>query len=153
MTTSGSAAHKEGLEMYENLKKEMNRAGITESDVALVANTTEEDVHKWLEGNNQPSIEQAVAIAHSLLPGYKLEYLFSQDDHGHRSADTNKSVDDSLLKLADTAAKLHTVANALDAAMEHLSGSAGEAVVGSMLIIEEAAKDVFEAQDAIGMAI
>lgn len=60
-----------------NLKAEMARYGIGQSDVQLVLGCSEKTIRNKLSGETQFSFPEARMIRDALFPGLKLEYLFA----------------------------------------------------------------------------
>ena len=65
--------------MYGNLKAEMARCEISQSDIAKAINTTEKTVKNKLTGVTEFSFFETLKIRDSFFPAWDLEKLFSDE--------------------------------------------------------------------------
>lgn len=71
-------AQKGAVAMYENLKIEMTKSGISQRTLSSVINVHENTVANKLNGDSTFSIEEAFAIKECLFPQCDLTYLFKK---------------------------------------------------------------------------
>lgn len=61
--------------MYPNLKAEMARYGISQSDIAEATGVTSKTVWSWLNESTCMDVEKAIAIQDRFFPSMTIEYL------------------------------------------------------------------------------
>lgn len=62
---------------YPNLVAEMARIGITEKDLAAVAEKSPDTIRNWLRGKTEIPFGKAIVIRDRYFPQTTLEYLYS----------------------------------------------------------------------------
>lgn len=65
--------------MYDNLKAEMTRAGVTKYDLAKVTGKTFRAIQDKLNGVTDFTVPEAIAIQTTFFPTMKFEYLFTKE--------------------------------------------------------------------------
>lgn len=64
----------------KNLSAEMVRFGVSVSDLQNFLNCTDKTVRNKLSGTTEFSVREALGIRDAFFPGYRIEYLFAQDN-------------------------------------------------------------------------
>lgn len=64
--------------MYQNLKTELSRKGISQVALANVLGLSEKTMQNKLKGRTDFSFPEAMIIRQNLLPEFTLEYLFDR---------------------------------------------------------------------------
>lgn len=62
--------------MFENLKSELHRKGITNVAVASLIGCTEKSFQNKIQGVTEFNLSEIFAIRNNLLPEFTFEYLF-----------------------------------------------------------------------------
>ncbi|MBR4458311.1 MAG: XRE family transcriptional regulator [Clostridia bacterium] len=62
--------------MKENLKKELERKGISYKAVCELLHITDRTLYNKISGQTAFTVDEAITIVRNLLPEYNLEYLF-----------------------------------------------------------------------------